>query len=174
MEEVGVHGEGRLGPPLHLDRDAVLLGVVQQALSGPEVPLPPRGDDPDVGPQGVGPQLEPNLVVALARGSVTDGIGPGRVCDFDQPLGDQWPGDRRAQQVFALVQGVGPEHREHEVPDELLPEVLDIDLGHAHSLGLGPCRFKFLALTQIGGEGHDLAVVLLLQPSEDDRGVQAA
>ena len=43
-----------------------------------------------------------------------------------------------------------------------------------HQLGLGARRLQFLALAEIGGEGHDLAGIGLLQPFEDDAGVEAA
>src|SRR3546814_13326449 len=48
--------------------------------------------------------------------------GPGLGGDLDLPLGDQRPGDRGAEQVGALVDGVGAEHREHEVAHELLAQ----------------------------------------------------
>ena len=32
---------------------------------------------------------------------------------------------------------------------------------------------QFLALTKVSGEGHDLAVMVILQPLEDDGGIQA-
>ncbi len=148
------------------------FGVVEQALARPKVPLPPRGDDPDVGVQGIGTKFEPDLVVALPGCAVADGVGAGLGGDLDEPLGDERPGDRGAEQVLALVDGVGPEHGEHIVPDELLPEVLDVDLGHAHGLGLGPRRLELLALPEVGREGHDLAAVSFLQPPQDDRGVE--
>ena len=50
---------------------------------------------------------------------------------LDQALGDQRAGDRRAEQVLALVDGVGPEHGEDEVARELLAQVLDEDLSSA-------------------------------------------
>jgi hypothetical protein len=58
--------------------------------------------------------------------------------------------------------------------DELLAQVLDEDLLDAEHLGLAPGRLEFVALAEVGGEGHDLAGVGLLQPFEDDRGVEPA
>ena len=151
----------------------MLLRIVEQALAGPQVPFPPWCDNPDVWPQGVGTQLKPNLVVSLASGSVADGVGTRLISDFDQSLGDERSSNGGTQQVLPLVEGVGPEHRIHEVLDELLPKVFDVDLLHAHGLGLGPGRLEFLALAKVGRKGHDLAVVLLFKPPKDDRGVQA-
>ena len=81
--------------------------------------------------------------------------------------------DRRAEQVLAFVQGVGAEHREHEIAHELFAQVVDEDLLHAE-LACHARRCEFLALADVGGEGHDLAVVSLLQPREDDGGVETA
>ena len=83
-------------------------------------------------------------------------------------------GDGGAQQVLALVDGVGAEHREHEVAGELLAHVFDEDLGSSEHLGLAPGRLELLALPEIGGECDDLASVALLKPLQDDRGIQPA
>ncbi len=74
-------------------------------------------------------ELEAHLVVALAGGAVADGVGARLAGDVDLLLGDQRPRDRGAEQVDALVQRVGAEHREHVVADELLAQVLDEDVG---------------------------------------------
>ena len=74
----------------------------------------------------------------------------------------------------ALVDRVRPEHREDEVAGELLPEVVDEDGRRAEELRLAARGPELLALAEIGGEGHDVAAVALLQPSEDDGGVEAA
>ena len=83
----------------------------------------------------------------------------GLVGDLDQPLGDQRPGDGRAEQVFALVDGIGAEHGENEIPDELLAQVVDVDFLDAHGLGLGAGRLDLLALADVGGEGDHFTAV---------------
>ena len=55
---------------LHVDRDAVLLGIGHQFLARQQIPLAPRRDDLDVGLQRIGAQFEAHLVVALAGGAV--------------------------------------------------------------------------------------------------------
>src|SRR5258706_159439 len=87
-------------------------------------------------------------------------------------LGDQRPRNRGAEQVFAFVHRVGAEHRKHEVAHEFLAQVLDEDLLHAGHLRFLPCGFELLALAHVGGEGHHLAAVLVLEPLEYDRRVQ--
>ncbi len=112
----------------------------------------------DVGLERIIAELEADLVVALAGGAVTDRVGADRARDLDLALGDQRPGDRGAEQILALVERVGAEHREDIVADELLPEVVDEDVLRldAEQLGLGPRRLDLLALAEIGGEGDDL------------------
>src|SRR3990170_3458987 len=82
----------------------------------------------------------------------------------------------RPKQIFALVQGIGAEHREHEVTHEFLAQVLDEDvlLPDPHRERLGARRRDLPALTDVGGERDHLAAVDVLQPPENDRGVEPA
>ena len=176
MQKVGVDREGGLTALVLGDRDLVLLGKFDQLLAALEGPLAPRRNDLDGRLQRIVAELEAHLVVALAGGAMADGVGTGLPGDLDLLLGDQRTGDRGSEQIDALVDGVGAEHREHVVPDELLAQVFNenILLLDAQQLGLAPGGFQFLALTEIGSEGHDLAAVGLLQPFQDDRRVQSA
>ncbi len=103
-----------------------------------------------------------------------DGVGAGFLGDLDQPLGDQRPGNGGAEQVDAFIDGVGAEHREDEIADELLAHILDIDVLDAEHLGLLAGRLQLAALSQIGGEGDNLRAILGLQPLEDDGGIEPA
>ena len=152
----------------------MLLCVLDQGLARIDVPLTPGRDDPDAGIVRVVAELEAHLVVALAGGTVGNRIGAGFARDLDLPPGDERPRDGGAEQVDALVDGVGPEHGEDVVAHEGLAQVLDADVAHAERLGLGTRRLQLLALADVGGEGDDLAAVGLLQPAQDDRGVEPA
>jgi hypothetical protein len=90
---------------------------------------------------------------------VRNGVGAGLAGDLDQPLGDQRAGDGGAEQVDAFVDGIGAEHREDEVADEFLADILDVDVlvGDAEHLGLLACRLEFFALAEVGGEGDNFA-----------------
>jgi hypothetical protein len=103
-------------------------------------------------------------------------IGADLARDLDLALGNQRPGDRGAEQVLALVERVGAEHREHEVPHELLAHVVDEDVLRldAQHFRLLAGRAQFLALAEIGGVGHHLAAICRLEPLQDDRSVETA
>src|SRR6185437_2786922 len=119
---------------------------------------------------------EADLIVALAGGTVTDGVGADLAGDLDLPFGDQRPGDGRSEQIVPFVLRVGAEHREHEVADELLAQILDEDvLGpDAEHLGLAARRLDLLALAEVSREGHDLRVIFGLKPFQDYRSVEPA
>ena len=55
-----------------------------------------------------------------------------------------------------------------------LAQVLNVDFPDAECLGLLPCRLHFLALADIGREGHDLTAVGFLKPLYDYRGIEPA
>ena len=145
-------------------------------LARAQVPFAPRRDHLHVGLERVIGELEAHLVVALAGGAMRDRVGADLFGDLDLLLGDQRPRDRGAEQILALVERVGAEHREHVVAHELLAQVLDEDVLRldAEQQRLLARRLKLLALAEIGGEGDHLAAIGGLQPFQDDRGVEPA
>ena len=104
---------------------------------------------------------------------MTDGVTPRLVDNLDQAFGNQRTGDGGAQQIFALVDRVGAEHREDKIACEFFRQVVDIDFLDAHRLRLGPGGLDLLALPDIGGEGDDFAIVGFAEPLQDDGGIQA-
>ncbi len=174
VQEVGIDGEGRF-PALVLGHlDLVLLGKFDEVGAALELPFPPGRHDLDVGVEGIGRQFEADLIVALSGGAVGDGIGPGLGGDLDQALGDERPGDGRAEKIDALIERIGAKHREDEIADEFLAQVFNEDFLDAEHLGLLAGRLQFAALAKIGREGHDFGLVFGLEPFEDDGGVEAA
>ena len=174
MEQVGIDRERRFAALVLGDRDLVLFGVVEQLGARAEVPFAPRRDDLEIGVQRIGGELEADLVVALAGGAMGDGVGAGLLGDLDEVLGDHRAGDRGAEQILALIERVGAEHREDEIAHEFLAHVDDADVLDAEHLGLLAGRLELLALAEVGREGDDLALVVLLQPFEHDGGVETA
>ena len=177
MQQVGVDRERRVAPLVLGDRDLVLLGEGEERRARRELPFPPGRDDPDVGIERIGRQARSAPGRCPCRSS-RGKSRPRRLCmgDLDQPLGDQRTRDRGAEQILALVERVGAEHREHEVAHEFLAQVLDEDVLRldAEELRLFPRRLELLALAEVGGEGDDLGAIFGLQPLEDDRGVEPA
>ena len=96
------------------------------------------------------------------------GVRAGQARDLDLALGDERAGDRRAQQVFPLVNRVGAEHGEDEIAHEFLAQIVDKDFLDAELLRLFSRRLELFALADIGSECDHLATVLVLQPFEDD------
>ena len=175
MQQVGVHRVGRAAAAvLHLDGYAVLLRVRQEFFARVQVPLAPRREHLDAGLERVIAELEADLVVALAGRAVGHRVGAGLARDLDLALGDQRPRDRRAEQVLAFIDRVGAKHGKNEIAHEFLTQIVDVDLLHAGRLRLRPRRLQLLALADVGGEGDDLAAIHILQPVQDDRGVEAA
>src|SRR4029453_585530 len=113
----GLYGRPTLGPR---DGDVVPPRELDERRAGVELPFPPRRDHAQVRRQGRVGQLEADLVVALAGRAVGDGVGALLRRDLHLRPGDERARDRRAQEIGALVHGVGPEHREDEAADELL------------------------------------------------------
>src|SRR5690606_13682946 len=124
--------------------------------------------------EGVGAELEAYLVVALAGGAVGDGVGALGARDLDHLLGDQRARERGAQQVVPLVDGAGAQHGEHELLDELAAQVDRVGAYGAGGERLDARLLDLLALADVGGEGHHLGAVRLLDPVEDHRGVEPA
>ena len=160
----------------HVDRDAGFLGIRHQLFARQQIPFAPRRDDLDVRVQRIGAQFETHLVVALAGCAMGDGLRAGLGGYLDETLGDQRARDRGAEQIFAFIYGVGAEHREHEIAHEFLAHIVDENVFRldAHLQRLGARRFQFLALADVGGEGDDFALIGVLQPFQDHRGIQPA
>ncbi len=156
------------------DGHVVGAGVSQGVLAGADLPLAPRSDDLQRWVERLVGQFEAHLVVALAGAAVGHSIGPLGLGHGHLPLGDERPGDRRAQQVAALVDGPGLHHREQEVLGELVAQVFDDDLARptGQPLGLQPLELV-IPLADVGAEADDFAAVILAQPGDDDGRVQA-
>ena len=97
-------------------------------------------------------------------------IGIGQIGDVDQAFGNQRSGNRRAKQIFTFINCVGAEHREDEIAHKLFAQIVDIDILRldAEFQRLGARRLKLFTLTKVGGEGHHLTLIGILQPFQDD------
>ena len=165
---------GVVGLAGDLQRHVVGLGVIDLLLTGLDVPLTPRGDDLHIGGKTLDGQLETDLIVTLAGGAVGDGVSALGLGDLRQLLADDGTGKGGAQQV-GLILGVHLQAGDDHVVHHLVHQI-----GHDQLAGAGLERLllqtlQLIGLTHVAGHGDDLGViVVLLQPGNDDRGIQAA
>ena len=173
MQHVAIHAVGLGGGDG--GRDALVFQILDHVDPTLESKLfghAPRGDDLDVGLEGVGGEFEADLVVALAGGAVADGIRTLGDGDVDHALGDERPGDGGAEQVGALVDGVGLHHREDIVLGELLLDIVDIAFGCAVLERLFLQPVEFIPLPEIRTVADDFRIVFFLEPGQQHGGVE--
>ena len=160
-----------------LDGDAVLLGVGQHVAAALELGEPlgvlPRGDDLHVAHVHVVAELEADLVVPLARGSMRHVLRAFLLRDLYVALGDDGAGEAGAEHVCALVDGVGLERREYVVRHQRLLQVLDVDLAGTCGIGLLLDRLEVLVLSDVRHVCDDVEA-LVAQPLQDDGGVESS
>jgi len=118
--------------------------------------------------------IEAHLVVALAGAAVGDSIAALAVGDLDEQLGDERPRQRRGQRVDTLVQGVGLEAGPHELADEAVSTIDHVGTTGAGGEGTIGDAITQRVTTEVDRQGHDLRVVLLLEPGHRDRCIQPA
>ncbi|CAI8248462.1 MAG: Uncharacterised protein [SAR116 cluster bacterium] len=119
-------------------------------------------------------QLETHLVIAFAGGTMRHRVRADGARDFNLALGNQRPGDRCTKKIDAFIEGIGAEHREHIVAHKFFAQIFNKDLFDAQHFCLGPRRFNFFTLADIGGESDNLCIILVLQPAQNDRGIEPA
>ncbi len=94
--------------------------------------------------------------------------------DLDVVLADQRPRQRGAEQIGALVDRGAPHRGKHKIADELLAGVANHAVDGTGRFRLFGEPVELLFLADVAAVGDDLAAVLLDQPAQDDRGVEAA
>ena len=154
----------------------MLFGELNESRAARQIPFPPRRDYLDIGIERVIAKLKAHLIIALARRSVADGIGPDQLGNLNLALGNQRPGNRGAEQIKPFIQGIGAHHWEDIIAAEFLADILDEDMLFLDACEprLLPCGFNLLALAQIGSESDDLTIVRNLEPFDDNAGIQPA
>ena len=127
------------------------------------------------GPQRRDRGLDPHLVVALARAAVGDRVAAGLARVLDRELRDQRPPQRREQRIAVAVVGVGLDRRQDVLACELLARVDHVAVQGAELQRLALDDVVVLPrLPEVDGQGHDLGLVLVLDPLEHHARVQAA
>ena len=136
--------------------------------------LPPGSDHLEIGSQGGGGKLEADLVVPLARCSMSDGVGLLGQCNLHHALGNEGARDAGAEEILPLVHGSRLHHREDEITGELGLKIVDVALGGSGPEGLGLEPLEFLLLADVGAECDHLRGIGFLDPVEDDGGIQTS
>src|SRR5579885_3734647 len=174
VNQVAIHRVGFFGG--NRDGNLLLVRVGDHVGASLERPIiaPPWGDDPEFRGEPCQGEFEAYLVVALAGGSVRDGIGSLRPRDFSLFFRNYGAGDGGAEEVVSLVNRVRAHHRKHEVAGELLAQVGEHQLACA-----GGKRFLletggFLGLPDVGAIRDHLASEAILEPSKDYGSIEPA
>ncbi len=122
----------------------------------------------------MGGDIEPDLVVALARAAMGDRVGALTLRDLDEELRDERPGEGGGQRVRALVEGVGLEMRPDVVGHEALAGIDHVGPGRAGGHRPGFDAGSERAATEIDRQGHHFGPELFLEPGDGDRGIETA
>src|ERR1019366_7230614 len=149
--------------------------IGERIFTALDVPHAPRRDDGKIWRERHVGELEAHLVVPLAGAAVRERVGADLARDFDLLLRDERARHRGAEQVLPVVDRAGTQRGPDEIANVFEAQVLDVAL-------LGARRDRFfahafqlvVALADVGGDADDLGVVVLAQPGNDDRGVEAA
>ena len=149
--------------------------IGERVFATPDVPYAPRGDDRQVGRKRHVSEFEAYLIVPLAGATVRQGVRADFARDLDLFLRDQRARHRRAEQVFAVVDRTSAQGGPDEITHIFEAQIFDVtllgarrDRFFAHALQLG------FTLPDIGGHADDPGIVVLAQPGDDDRSVEAA
>ncbi len=103
------------------------LGVVDLLVPRFDVPLAPGRDDLHIRRKVLHRQLKADLVVALARAAVRDGVRALLERDLRQALCDAGPRVARTEQI-ALVLRARLQRRDDKIVHVFVREVLEIEL----------------------------------------------
>src|SRR5262249_48356455 len=118
--------------------------------------------------------LEPALVVPLPGRSMSKSLCPDFAGHLQAALGDQWPCDRRSEQIYAFVLGLPAHHRKGKIAAKFLARVDNPRRRRTAIARLFQNRVAiFTGLAKIDvGTMH--LVAFILQPAQNDRSIKTA
>ena len=147
------------------NRHVVGVGVGDLVRTALQIPLTNRGDNLELGVEGLDGGLKTNLVVALASAAVGDIGGAELVGDLDELLGKQRAGQGGEQRVLVLVHGVGGDGLGQELIGELIAQVEHLAVQNAQVEGLLLLGIQAgLLLAHVAADANDIEILLILQP----------
>ena len=141
------------------------VGIGDLVGTALQVPLANRGDNLELGVEGLDGGLKTNLVVTLAGAAVGD-VGRAKlVSDLDELLGEQRARKSREQRILVLVHGVCGDGLSQELIRELVAQVEHLAIENAQVeclLLLGIQSGLFLA--HVAADTNDIEILLVLEP----------
>ena len=94
-------------------------------------------------------------------------------CNPGKRLGDDRPRHRGPQQIFAFIYSSGFQRRPDVFGNEFFTQIFDINFAGAGFERFVLDEFKIIALPHVGAHSDDFITIVLNQPGNDDRRVQA-
>ena len=147
------------------DRHVVGVGVGDLVRTALQIPLTNRGDNLELGVEGLDGGLKTDLVVALAGAAVGDIGGAELVSDLDELLGKQRTGQSGKQRVLILVHGVGGDGLGQELIGELIAQVEHLAIQNTQVEGLLLLGIQAgLLLAHVSADTNDIEILLVLEP----------
>ena len=153
---------------------APLLEIGDLLVAAGYVPGAPGGDDGEFGGEGLDPDFEADLVVALSRAAMGVGVGMFRDGDLGQALCEEGTGCRGAQEVALFVGAARLDQGPEVIGDEFLLEVHDNELGCSCGESLLFEALPVALLAHIAADGNDFLGAAFLEPGDDDCRIEAA
>ena len=147
------------------NRHVVGVGIGDLVGTALQVPLANRGDNFELGVEGLDGSLEADLVVTLAGAAVGD-VGRAKlVSDLDKLLGEQRARQGGEQRVLVLVHGVCSDGLSQELIGELVAQVeyLAIENAQVKRLLLLGVQAGLL-LAHVAADTNDIEILLVLEP----------
>ena len=147
------------------NRHVVGVGIGDLVGTALQVPLANRGDNLELGVEGLDGGLKTDLVVTLAGAAVGDVGSAKLVGDLNKLLGKQRARQGGEQRILVLVHGVCCDGLSQELIRELVAQVEHLAIENAQVerlLLLGIQSGLFLA--HVAADTNDIEILLVLEP----------
>ena len=148
--------------------------LIVAGLHGPYIGHTPGGDDFDVRRKGADAELEADLVIAFACGSMADGDRVFLAGDFYQTAGNSRPCHGGSEQIFVLINCSGLYTRHDKFVTEFVHDIFNIQFGGSRKT----CPFfqtvQFIALPAVHAAADNIIAEGFLEPGDECCGIKAA
>ena len=152
----------------------MLHSIVDRVLARTNLPLTPGSDDSKARVESLIGQLEAYLVIPFPGASVSHSVRALHFRNLHLATRNERSSKGSAQQVLTLVDRPRHQGRIDVAGDELFAQVFNVDRASTGRQRFLFESFQFLTLPQVRSHAYDLATVRVLEPGNDDRGIQPA